>query len=77
MKLSELSETYRDSAARLRIRIRELELLEAQLTCRDERLVLQGRIRELKPLLREMQDLAVLTARYYERGYRRNERYRL
>lgn len=77
MKLSELSETYRDSALRLKLRIRELELQESRLTRPEERLALQGRISELKPLLREMQDLAVLTARYYERGYRRNERYRL
>ena len=35
------------------------------------------RITELEPLLRETRELAVLTARYYDRSYHRHERYTL
>ena len=34
-------------------------------------------LEELQPLLREARELAILTARYYDRSYRRNERYTL
>ena len=36
---------------------------------------LELRIRILSAMWREARDLAVLTDRYYERGYRRNVRY--
>ena len=38
---------------------------------------LDDRIRMLTAMWREARDLAVLTDRYYERGYRRNVRYTL
>ena len=41
----------------------------------DERGRLEDRIRLLSVMLREARELAVLTERYYDRGYRRNVRY--
>lgn len=38
---------------------------------------LRQRIAELTPLLREMRELAVLTAHYYDRSYHKHERYTL
>ena len=38
---------------------------------------LQRRIAVLTPMLTQMNELAELTARYYERGYHRNEKYTL
>ena len=39
--------------------------------------LLQQRIRQLEPLQRESRQLAELTARYYDRGYRKNAHYTL
>ena len=39
--------------------------------------LLEDRIRMLRMMWREARDLAVLTERYYERGYRRNAKYTL
>ena len=39
------------------------------------RLVLEGRIRTLETMWREARDLAVVTERYYDRGYWRNVKY--
>ncbi len=77
MTLLELSYEYRRQAQVLRERILELQLLWSK--CRNETLrsTLAERIRVLTTMRREAQDLAVLCARYYERGYRRNERYSL
>ena len=38
---------------------------------------IKRRIAELTPMLTEMNELAELTARYYERGYYRNAKYTL
>ena len=38
---------------------------------------IKRRIAELTPLLTQMNELAELTERYYERGYYRNEKYTL
>ena len=38
---------------------------------------IKRRIAELTPILTEMNELAELTAHYYERGYYRNEKYTL
>ena len=38
---------------------------------------LQRRIRDLEPLHRQTRQLAELTARYYDRGYRKNAYYTL
>ena len=77
MTLTQLSFEYRAHAEALNGRIRELQPLRD--TCADEleRVALDERIRMLTTMLREARELAVLTARYYERGYRRNAKYTL
>lgn len=75
MTLLELSKEYRAQSEALRARILELQLLWAQ--CQNERLrsALAERIRQLTAMRRETRDVAVLLEHYYDRGYRRNERY--
>lgn len=75
MTLLEMSVFYADSASRIRTRIGALRAEaraseDAETTRRLER-----RIAELIPLLRESRELAVLTARYYDRSYRKHEKY--
>lgn len=77
MTMLELSVTYRSSAAALRERIRELRAAMRQTTEPDEIRALQVRINALDPMLREMRELALLTAHYYDRRYERNGKYRL
>ena len=75
MTLAELSALYEESARLLRTR---LALLRRQLReCADseERWHLQRRITELTPMLTQMNELADLTAHYYDRGYWRDEKY--
>ena len=75
MTLAELSEGYEAAAVLLRKR---LLLLRTQLhSCRDpeESWHLKRRIAELTPILTQMNELAELTAHYYDRGYWRNEKY--
>lgn len=76
MTLTEMSLTYAQSAEAIRVRIGELRMAAAKAdpdTARQLRL----RMEELLPLLREMRELAVLTARYYDRSYHKHERYTL
>ena len=63
MTLAELSVEYRAHARLERER-------DPDLRCQ-----LQDRIRMLSAMLREARELAVLTERYYDRGYRRNAKY--
>lgn len=83
MTLLELSTTYLDSAKIIRLRIQELtkavQKQEAQMPPEDPELLfsLRQRILKLTPLLRETQELAVLTANYYDRRYHKNEKYTL
>ena len=77
MTLLELSVEYRAQASILRGRIKELETVRFGAKNADEKGTLDNRIRILSELWREARDLAVLTERYYERGYRRNGRYTL
>lgn len=77
MTLYELSFTYENSAELLRLRLRELRRAEQAARSREERLRLRRRIAELDPLLREMRDLAILSRRYYDRSYHKNEKYSL
>ena len=77
MTLAELSRCYEEAAVPLRIRLRELrQLLSAE---QDPEKIwhLKRRIAELTPILTQMNELAELTARYYERGYWRSEKYTL
>ena len=75
MTLRELSRSYEAAAVPLRRRLQELRKLLAAATDPEEKWHLQRRIKELTPLLTEMNELAELTAHYYDRGYWRNEKY--
>lgn len=75
MTLAELSIEYRSHAQALSVRIGQLEYLMEQTNDPDRCCQLQDRIRMLSTMLREARELAVLTERYYDRGYRRNAKY--
>lgn len=77
MTLLEMSVYYADSAALLRTRIAELRAAERAETDPDAARRLRLRAETLRPLLREMRELAVLTARYYDRSYHKHEKYTL
>lgn len=77
MTLLELSVQYRHQADILKGRLKQLNTLLRQTKDQNERDRLCDRIRNLSILYREARALAVLTARYYERGYHRDERYTL
>lgn len=77
MKLSELALSYRSAAAAIGGRIRELRRALARTDDPVEAARLRRRMRELAPLLRQTRELAELMEHYYERGYYRNERYRI
>jgi hypothetical protein len=77
MSLQELSPAYQLAADLLRERIR---LLRQQLKQETDPVIiwkLKQRINALRPMLQEMNELAELTAHYYDRGYHRNEKYTL
>lgn len=75
MTLLELSGQYRAEETLLRERIALLEKLFARTDDPDARLLLSARLRVLNAMRRDMRDMAVLTARYYERGYHRSAHY--
>ena len=77
MTLLEMSVQYADSAALIRARIRELRTQERQQPDPETSRRLRQRIDALTRLLRECRELAVLTARYYDRSYHKHERYTL
>ena len=77
MTLQELSRCYEEAAVPLRRRLRELRLLLAQEEDPEEIWHLKRRIAELTPMLTQMNELAELTAHYYDRGYYRSEKYTL
>ena len=77
MTLWELSLVYQENARRLRARIRELQAAERIQSDPDAAWGLRRRIAALVPLLKEAQELATLTAHYYDRSYYRNGKYTL
>ena len=77
MTLKEISEGYRQAAAPLRLRLRELRKMLAQAEDPEEIWHIKRRIAELTPMLTQVNELAELTEHYYERGYHRNEKYTL
>ena len=77
MTLAELSKDYEAAAVPLRARLRELRRRLAAETDPEAVWHLQRRIAELTPMLTQMNELAELTAHYYDRGYWRNEKYTL
>lgn len=77
MTLLEMSGFYADSAALIRTRMAELRAAERAATDPETARHLRARAEALRPLLRESRELAVLTARYYDRSYHKYEQYTL
>ena len=77
MTLAQLSREYEASAALLRKRLQLLRQMLAEAKDPEEIWHIKRRIAELTPMLTQMNELAELTAHYYERGYYRNEKYTL
>lgn len=77
MTLAEISVEYAKSAKLLKTRLRLLRQELARAEDPEEIWHLKRRIAELTPMLTQMNELAELTARYYERGYWRSEKYTL
>jgi len=77
MTLEELSRCYEEAAVPLRNRLRELRIMLAETTDTEEIWHIKRRIAELTPMLTQMNELAELTAHYYDRGYYRSEKYTL
>lgn len=75
MTLQELSLCYEAAAVPLRARLRQLRQALAQAEDPEEIWHLKRRIGELTPILTQMNELADLTAHYYDRGYWRSEKY--
>lgn len=75
MTLQEMSKDYEAAATLLRKRLWYLRRLLAKAEDPEEVWHIQRRIAELTPMLTEMNELAELTARYYEKGYYRDEKY--
>lgn len=77
MTLYEMSLEYEASAALLRRRLSLLRTSLRQVQDPEAAWHLRRRIQELTPLLTQMNELAELTAHYYDRGYFRSEKYTL
>ena len=75
MTLAELSRSYEEAAALLRARLLILRRALAASQDPEEIWHLKRRIAELTPILTQMNELAELTAHYYDPGYWRNEKY--
>lgn len=75
MTLKELSGAYREAAALLECRIRQLQLAASRTKDPEEIWRLRRRVAELKPMLLQTRELAELTEHYYDRGYWRSEKY--
>ena len=77
MTLRELSGGYRAAAQPIRARLRELRIEMKTERAAERMFWLKRRTAVLTEMLRQMNELAELTEHYYERGYYRNEKYRL
>lgn len=77
MTLRELSGEYEYAAELLRGRLHDLRLRLKSAQDREEIFWLKQRMAELSRMLQQMNELAELTAHYYERGYWRDEKYRI
>ena len=75
MTLEELSQCYEAAAVPLRRRLAELRRMLEQTDDPEEIWHIKRRIAELTPMLTQVNELAELTAHYYERGYYRSEKY--
>lgn len=77
MTLAELSADYEESARLLKERMRLLRRKIRETEDPEEQWRLRRRIGELTPMLTQVNDLAELTAHYYDPGYWRDEKYTL
>lgn len=77
MTLAQLSIGYEEAAVPLRNRLRQLRQTLATATDPEEIWHIKRRISELTPMLTQVNELAELTAHYYERGYYRDKKYTL
>ena len=77
VKLSQLSAGYRESAGLLSQRLRFLRKELEKASDPEEIWHIKRRIAELTPMLTQMNELAELTERYYEKGYYRSKKYTL
>ena len=75
MTLLEMSKDYASAAVSLRNRLRQLRQALKETDDPEQIWHLKRRIAELTPILTQMNELAELTARYYEKGYYRNAKY--
>lgn len=75
MTLKEMSKCYEAAAVPLRTRLRELRTQMKTAQDPEEVWHLKRRIAELTPMLTQVNELAELTAHYYDRGYYRSEKY--
>jgi hypothetical protein len=75
MTLAQMSREYEAAAVPLRKRLSQLRRELRQTKDPEKIWHLKRRIAELTPMLTQMNELAELTARYYERGYWRGEKY--
>lgn len=77
MKLKDMSYMYAEDAVRFRMRITALRQMAKAATTEEEARKIRQRIADLQVLVRQSRELAVLTRRYYERGYHKDEGYTL
>ena len=77
MTLAELSRCYEEAAVPIRARLRQLREELSKAEDPEEIWLLKRRIAELTPILTQMNELAELTAHYYDRGYYRSGKYTL
>ena len=73
MTLKEMSAEYRAAAQPLR----QLRQAKKRTRDREELFWIDRRMSVLTAMLTQVNELAELTEHYYERGYYRNEKYRL
>lgn len=77
MTLKQMSRDYRAAADKLRTELRKQRKLLKTATDPEDRWHIRRKIAELTPVLTQLNELAELTERYYERGYWRSEKYTL
>lgn len=77
MTLEQLAGDYRAAGDQLRARLRVLRRAERLSREEQERFWLRRRIAAMTTALTQINELTELLERYYEKGYYRNERYRL
>lgn len=75
MTLTEISDGYRQAAGKISARLAVLRALAKEETDAEVLWHIKREIAELTPVLTQLNELAELTAHYYERGYYRNEKY--